>query len=64
MVHMMIKSVTAKFNRCIEFTLADGTVVSCKVQGEKDVAKANAALLMQALAPVPRFGPALDTEAE
>lgn len=41
----MIKSVTSKYNRCLAFTLADGTVVEVKVLGEK----AEAAVLAKRL---------------
>jgi len=47
----MIKNVTAKYNRCLAFTLADGTVVEVKVLGEKaDAAVAAKKLLADLLA--------------
>lgn len=46
-------TVKAKFNRCVEFTLVDGSVITVKVQGDKAQAKADALKLMAAFAPAP-----------
>jgi hypothetical protein len=42
-------NVTAKWGRCLSFTLPTGEVIDVKVIGEKDAAKANAAKLLAAL---------------
>ena len=44
--------VAIKFNRCVEFTLADGTLVTAKVLGEKPVAAVQAKQLVAEFAPV------------
>lgn len=41
--------IATKFNRCIEFTLPTGEVITAKVLGDKDTAKANTAKLISAL---------------
>lgn len=41
--------VAVKWNRCVEFTFADGTVIVCKVQGEKVDAVKNAKTLVDKL---------------
>ncbi len=42
-------SAALKFNRCLEFTLADGKTVTVKVLGEKPTAAADAKTLLAAL---------------
>jgi hypothetical protein len=42
-------NVVAKFNRCLSFTLADGTVIDVKVLGEKADAAVAAKRLLDAL---------------
>lgn len=46
---MTITKATAKFNRCIEFTLTDGSTVTVKVLGDKIAAGHAAKLLLNAL---------------
>lgn len=46
---MTIAKATSKFNRCIEFTLSDGTTVTVKVLGDKVAAGNAAKLLLNAL---------------
>ena len=41
--------VTKKFNRCIEFTLPTGEVITCKVQGDREAAAKACTALMTAL---------------
>jgi hypothetical protein len=45
-------TVKAKFNRCVEFTLADGSTINVKVMGDKAQAKADALKLIAAFTPV------------
>ena len=40
---------TKKFNRCIEFTLPTGEVITAKVLGDKDAAAKSCTALMSAL---------------
>lgn len=49
MLNTNIKSVAAKYNRCLSFVLASGETVEVKVLGEKADAAASAKKLLTAL---------------